>query len=463
MMHMIVMIAGVACILGLFALDRDPMERTSKALWIPLLWCLINGSRSVSQWFTGPMNQDAAHYSEGTPADAAIFALLVLAGLLVLNHRSSRVKQFLQSNLPLILFFSYCAISILWSDFPMVAIKRYIKALGDIVMVLVVLTDVSPLQATRKLFSRIAFVLLPLSILLILFLPQLGTYYDPGSGITYYNGVTTQKNSLGQTCLVCGLASLWLLLGALESAQLPRRRMRLLLYGAMLVSAVGLIVRANSMTSLSSFAVASVVMILISQRWLADRVSGVHIVVGGAVCMAVFAVFIESSGELLHSLGRNSTLTGRTDIWRAVLALHTNPLVGTGFESFWLGSRLQFVWDTTAQPGILQAHNGYLETYINLGWVGVVLLGVLIVTGYRNALIAFYRDRAAGRLGLAFFTASLMFSLSEAGFRIMNLIWFAFLLAVTGIPSDAQSGVLPAPVQRPLAQAQPQRRFKVLQ
>ena len=71
-----------------------------------------------------------------------------------------------------------------------------------------------------------------------------------------------------------------------------------------------------------------------------------------------------------------------------MLALHTNPLLGTGYESFWLGSRLQFVWDATEQ-GILQAHNGYLEIYINLGWVGVILLGGLIVTGYRNAFLAF--------------------------------------------------------------------------
>jgi hypothetical protein len=104
-----------------------------------------------------------------------------------------------------------------------------------------------------------------------------------------------------------------------------------------------------------------------------------------------------------------------------------------------------------------------LEIYINLGWVGVILLGGLIVTGYRNAFLAFFRDRNAGRLGLAFFTASLMFSLSEAGFRMMNLIWFAFLLAITGIPAAIQNQNFQTTREAPSMQTVPRRRVRILQ
>lgn len=453
--------ATLVCLLlvaGLFYADREDEVRTSKALWLPVAWLAINGSRSVSMWFTGPTTIDTARFSDGTPGDAVIFSLLIAAGLLVLNLRSSKVRQFLHANLPLLLFFTYCIVSIAWSDFPTVAIKRMVKAIGDVVMVLVVLTDPYPLEALKRLFARLSYILLPFSVLLILFYPSLGTYFDVQANVLYYNGVTTQKNSLGQTCMVCGLGLLWMLLEALQTRGLPRRKLRIAIYATMLLTAAGLILRADSMTSFSTLALASAVMILITQRWVGASVGLLHVVVWGAVGFAVSSIFLDAT--VLHSLGRNATLTGRTDIWRAVLALHTNPLIGTGYESFWLGDRLQFVWDAT-DVGILQAHNGYLEIYINLGWIGVGLLGTLIVTGYRNALAAFYRDPKAGRLGLALFAAALMYNLSEAGFRMMTLIWFVFLVSVSGIPAglrDSQPAVAAAPARTASA-----GRVKVLQ
>ena len=114
-----------------------------------------------------------------------------------------------------------------------------------------------------------------------------------------------------------------------------------------------------------------------------------------------------------------------------MLSLHTNPLLGTGFESFWLGSRLETVWNMSVK-GIQEAHNGYIELYLNLGWVGLFLLGWLIVTGYRRAIASLRSDPHEGRLRLAYLSAALIFSMTEAGFRMLTPIWFAFLLAIAG-------------------------------
>jgi O-antigen ligase len=317
-----------------------------------------------------------------------------------------------------------------------VAFKRWIKEAGDVVMVLVVLTDPQPLAAIKRVFARLAFVFVAVSVVFILFIPSMGTELDPATGVTYYNGMMSQKNQLGQSCLVAGLGCFWLLLNAFEAPRSLRRRRLLMLYGATFAGAVWLIVKANSITSLSCMAEASVVMILVARPWVRERVGRVLAVACGAVGFAIFAVFLDSAGGLLQSVGRSSTLTGRTDIWRAVLSVNTNPLVGTGYESFWLGKRLESIWGVTGQHGILQSHNGYIEIYVNLGWIGLLLLGWVIVAGFRSALIALYRDPRAGRLGIAFLTAALIYNISEAGFRMMTLIWFAFLLAVTGIPSE---------------------------
>jgi O-antigen ligase len=120
-----------------------------------------------------------------------------------------------------------------------------------------------------------------------------------------------------------------------------------------------------------------------------------------------------------------------------VLSIHTNPLFGTGFESFWIGSRLEQVWNLTAK-GIQEAHNGYLEVYLNLGFAGLALLAGVIISGYRNTLAVFQRDPYAGRIRLAFFTAGLIYSLTEAGFRMMSVIWIGFLLAVVHVTKEPQ-------------------------
>ncbi len=71
--------------------------------------------------------------------------------------------------------------------------------------------------------------------------------------------------------------------------------------------------------------------------------------------------------------GHESTLMGRAELWGELLALHTNPIFGVGFESFWLGDNANPIWDVRWWH-VDEAHNGYLEVYLDLGLVGLFLL-----------------------------------------------------------------------------------------
>ncbi len=461
-MSVIGTILTLALIAGLFYLAREKGADTSKALWIPLLWLLIVASRPVSMWLH--INREITledRYTEGSPLDATYYAMLLVAGLLTLNRRWARIKGFLQANLPILLFFFYCGLSIVWADAPAIAAKRWIKAVGDLVMVLVVLTDPNPALAIRRIFERMGFVLLPLSILFIWFLPSMGTSYDQIDHVTMYFGVTTFKNLLGVTSMFCGLGALWSFLGVFQVRAAPNRLRLLIAHAMVILMAVWLIVKADSMTSLSCLGLAGAVMVLASAPWVVRRPAVVFLLVAGAAGMALFALFLDTGGSMLQSIGRNSTLTGRTQIWAAVLAQHINPVLGTGFESFWMGNRLQSVW-SLSQVGIEEAHNGYLELYLNLGWAGLTLLGLLIVSGYRNALDLFQREPAAGRLRVALLTCGMIYSCTEAGFRMMSPVWIGFLLAITAVPAASMTIVQPK-ADFPLRQAVPRRRMRVLQ
>lgn len=422
----IVYIAGIA---GLFYLDRVPRARMVRVLWLPTIWFFILGSHPPSFWFgIGGQANMVLRYQEGNPFDATIFALLILAGIFVLAGRQRSVERLLRYNYAIVLFYLYCAISISWSDYPLVSFKRWIKTIGDLVMVLILATDPRPAEAVKRLLTRFAFVLLPLSVLFDKYYPNLSRSYSMDWKVMI-GGVTDGKNELGVVCLVAGLGSLWALLDLWQSPRTPFRRRCMVAHGIILVLAYMLCSEANSMTSFSCLVMAGTVMFY-SRLYAARRhPAGVHTLVWGFVGLSVFSTVIAPSAGLLKMLGRNPTLTGRTNIWHAVLSIHTNPLIGTGYEDFWMGSRLLRA-DALIGGGIQEAHNGYIELYLNLGWIGLILLGVMIATGYWTIFSLYRRNRRIGAALLAFFTAAVIYNISEAGFRAPGLIWDMFLLSM---------------------------------
>lgn len=422
-------------ILGLFWLDRDQNSRPSGALWIPVVWWLLASSRSVGQWLQMGTQMDqltADRILEGSPIDFLVYSSLIAFGSIVLVKRRKQVVELLQGNGPIILFFLYCAVSIIWSDYPDVAFKRWIKSLGDLVMVLVVLTDREPYAAFERLLARITYLLIPLSILLIKFYPDIGRGIHRWTYTTFYTGVSLNKNTLGAICLLCGLATVWRLLMVYRDRNGTARTRRLLAHSAILLMVLWLFWLANSMTSSSCFIIGSAILLAGNLRVVVKNPIAVHVIIAAILSVTTSVLFFNVSSDALETIGRNPTLTDRTEIWALLISVSENHLVGTGYESFWLGSRLEKIWSMYSWKP-LEAHNGYLEVYLNLGWVGVALLAVVMATGYRRVIASFRLDPQIGSLILAYFSVGLVYNFTEAAFfRMMTPVWMFMLLAITG-------------------------------
>jgi exopolysaccharide production protein ExoQ len=428
-------------ILGLYRLDRDQSARTSKAIWIPVVWFSLAGSRSVTQWLgMSPVVTSVDQVLEGSPIDRLVYTGLIAIGAAVIARRWGEVAKFLQANRAIIVFFSYCAVSLLWSDFPEVAFKRWMKALADFAMVLIVLSDPEPVAAVKQVFSRISLLLIPLSVLFIKYYPDLGRGYGRWDGKAFFTGVTTNKNTLGAICLFLGLASLWRILAVYQESRATRRRV-LIVHGTILGIVLWLFWMAQSMTSLTCFLLGGLLLFATNGRTTTRSPAVVHVLVLGILGFSASVAFLGFSPELLSVIGRDPTLTDRTEVWSVAMGLVRDPLIGTGFESFWLGPRLEAMWNAYSwQPG--QAHNGYLETFLNLGWIGVALLAVVIVTGYRTVLAQYQRTPSMGSLMLTYFVVGVIFNFTEAAFfRMMAPAWIFFLLAITRVPAFAFAAV----------------------
>ncbi|HEY5446463.1 MAG TPA: DUF5935 domain-containing protein, partial [Pyrinomonadaceae bacterium] len=299
-------------ILGLFWLDRDQNQnsRPSGALWIPVIWWFLACSRSVGQWLqmVSPIESSGQMESsdqllEGSPMDRLVYTTLLVLGLIVLVNRRKHVMTLLQGNVPIIIFFLYCAVSILWSDYPEVAFKRWNKALGDLVMVLVVLSDREPLVALERLLARTTFLLVPLSILVIKYYPYLGRGIAKWSYKTFYTGVSLNKNGLGMICLVCGLATVWRLLMTYQDRNGIGRTQRLLAHGAILVMVLWLFWLANSMTSLSCFIIGCILLLAVKFRVVEQNPGVVHYLVAAILTITIPVLFFNFSPGILETLG----------------------------------------------------------------------------------------------------------------------------------------------------------------
>lgn len=420
---------GVA---GLFLLDRDKSVRNSKALWLPVIWLSIAGSRSVSAWL-GAGDESAgtlASTLDGSPMDAAIYGALMVAGIIVVFIRRHRTSTLLKASGPVLLYFLYCMISTAWSPFHGPAFKRWTKDVGDLVMVLVVVTDPQPIAALRRLYSRLGFILLPFSVVLIRY-TDLGRAYDP-DGTPMNIGVTTNKNALGLIVFLVSLGALWHVRALLLDKETPNRTRRLVAQGTLLTFGIVLLQMAHCATAVACFVLGGGLMLATGLRAIRSRPVRVHALCLGIVLAGALTLLFGGQSMVTGALGRKSDL-GRTDIWKASIAAADNPLFGTGFESFWnanvdkVARGLPGYWEV---HNLVSAHNGYIQIYLDLGWVGVCLIALILISGYRRAGMAFQRNRELGGLILAYIATGAFYSITEAGFRVLTPSWIFLLLAI---------------------------------
>ena len=424
----------IAFIIFLFRRDIREKPDVTGALWLPLTWLVLGCSRAVSQWLNifGLPVAGASSVEEGSPLDAWFFFVLIVAGFYILNKRQVRLSEIIRNNGWLIAFLLYCFISIAWSDFPFVAFKRWIKILGHPIMALIVLTEPDPEEALIRLMKRCAYVVVPVSILFIKFYPQLGRAYDPWLGLPTNNGIAEGKNQLGVDCLILGYFFFWHLLRTWPTERDQRRRNELRLTAGSLIGIWWLFSQAHSATSLTSFVVGALVVVFVGIRFVNKNFIGTYLL--AALTLLVIAeLTFGISGRFSEGLGRGSGLSGRTLLWTELLKLDTNPILGTGFESFWLGKRPEKL------EGIFyyipnQAHNGYLETYLTLGLIGVFLLIGLFVATFRKIRLELFQNFELGRYRLGFLAAVILYNWTEAAFKTISPIWFVFYFIALDYP-----------------------------
>jgi exopolysaccharide production protein ExoQ len=424
-----------AFIAWLFFKDRKWHKGVSQALWIPLIWAFILGSKPITLWFSYGGGGGGDDYVEGSPGDRIVFLGLLAAAYVVLSRRQVNWNLFFQKNKWLCIYFLYLGVSCVWSDESFVSFKRWIKDVGNILMVLVVLTEKDPLEAVKALLARCTYLLIPLSVLLIKYYPDIGRSYNRWTYQPYFCGVTTDKNILGMLLYVCGLSIAWIILSLRDAKKFSRDKAGMAGLGLLVLMTLWLLLKSQSSTALGSTIMAIGIFMALRIPAVRSKVRqmGVYGIAGVSLLLLLHLTL--NLGELfVAALGRDLTFTGRTDIWEAVLKEPINPLIGTGFYSFWLGDRVDRLSEKYFYH-LNEAHNGFIEAYLNSGLIGIFLLAMVFVAAYKNIRKEVMAGSSYGAMKLAFMIITLIYNMTEATFDRLNLIWFALLLTFIEYPA----------------------------
>jgi exopolysaccharide production protein ExoQ len=406
-------------------LFRDLRRRPalSNLLWIPTCFVLILGSRPLSYWLYGVST---------SPVNEAFYVLFLGVCFWIATSRGVKWGRLLARNLPLVLIYAYFALSVFWSGDPSGSAKRVIKDFGLLFVISAILSETDGLEALRAVFFRCAAVLFPLSLLFDRYFPNISRQYTV-EGEILLTGVTTQKNTLGEIVFVFSIFILWDLMERHETGKrfLTRKTTDHIL---LLVIGVLLLYQCQSKTSLLCLLIGGA--LSVRPRWLSSRMSS-RIVFYGIIASPFLLFFTQEFGEIIRpivqAMGRDMTFTGRAEIWAHIHLRTVNPIVGSGFWNFWGGPGGQAIVDEMKTP-IPNAHNGYIDIYLDGGIVGLGLLLLLLVR-YGRRIINHSRKSGFQNVRFAILSTAIIYNLSESSFFRVGLLWFTTLTILVGLPS----------------------------
>jgi O-antigen ligase len=384
--------------------------------------------------------EPADAHTEGSPFDRLVFLALILAAFVALQRRKVSWVRVAAANKWLFVLMIYFGISTLWADDPFISFKRWIKEIGNFAMVLVVLSEEEPATAVKSVLFRCGIFLIPTSVLLIKYYPDLGRYYNPFIWTYSYGGVTTNKNDLGMGLFACTIGLYWGILDLWHQRSEHRKEVfaHLLLIGMCL----WLYAKANCATALACSALGAG--ILSAMKVPAFRNALQRVGLWGLLILALTTLFLNALFNpmevVVEGLGRNMTFTGRTDIWHQVLQVDINPLIGAGYNSFWQPGRAESVSKALGFFFTLQeAHNGYLETYLNSGLIGLVLLVIVLQGGARRIINGLDAGDSYEAFCLAVLVGAVLYNMTESAFCGLLILWVILLLAIMRFPRPSNA------------------------
>ncbi|KJS40544.1 MAG: polysaccharide polymerase [Roseovarius sp. BRH_c41] len=304
--------------------------------------------------------------------------LFLIAGVLLCARHWTRVAAVCLNYWYLLCLPAFCLMSFAWSQFPGLSFRYGLQLMVTMVIALMIVTRISP-----RLFGRLLFLCFAIAMVASVLVGQVRV--DTGAWL----GIYGSKNALA------GAAAIFVVISiaqALDSS--ASYRFRLMACFGIMTGGI-LLLQAQSMSALllipPALLIQAGLLILYRLTPLQRSVTIIAVLLGVSLGVLLVAVNMDALVRTaLEMMGKDATLTGRTDLWRmATDLIAQRPLFGVGYQAFWVQGHApaEALW---AQFGIdgrsgFNFHNTYLSNAVEIGLVGValqvgVLYGAAVVT-----------------------------------------------------------------------------------
>lgn len=216
---------------------------------------------------------------------------------------------------------------------------------------------------------------------------------DHMTGTYALAGLFGSKNAVGLVSEIGILSAMALLL-------LPEGTRRKITYGLMpfLFFAYCLMLSRSGTSLISLLAATAVAVLALMVTKMPRTIRGPLLTIALLVMILGVSALLAMGGQeiLLKSLGKDSTLTGRTDLWNTGLNVAWNrPLFGHGYSGFWvhgqpLAEQIWMKFFIAARSGF-HFHSTYVQTFVDLGIAGLGLITLLVLANLVKSLRACLR------------------------------------------------------------------------
>ncbi len=359
---------------------------------------------------------------EARPEARIFWPVMVAISVVLVGQNRSRL------TLPphiicLLAYLAFAGASVLWAFSPERSFVRFAQQ----VMILTSIVLPALLAGRTADIMRAVFLCFAFSLILNLYFVLRGSSTIVTYGSTLvdigYQGYFEGKNYLGECAAVAFLLSLH------EIVCRGWRRV----FGIIIVALAFLLVYLSS--SKTALGLALVCPFLAALTLMVRRLTGVSVAIillSIPLCFTLLSSVSNFNFERIsYMLYGDSSLTGRTVIWDfADDEIARNPLVGWGYQSFWLVPDSPAVTDA---PGWVKAmpnaHNGYIDTKLEMGYVGLAfLLAFLIATLHAVGRVA-DRDPTRARLVLSLALFIILYNFFESlWMRAFEFLWVVFVI-----------------------------------
>lgn len=326
----------------------------------------------------------------GAELQLLLLACCLATGILLYKRTpGSHLLSEWKSHKAIIFFILYAICSVIWTVNPTATVYHILILIFSTVLA-IFLGNCFSLNQWAVILQWFAAIIVIASFALLIFFPHAAIMAEPHFGS--WRGIFWHKNFTGSFMALASMLSLNLVL---SSSQKQRGKLvvGICLYTMSLIftiyslSAAGVVIL---------FGLTCLQLVLFLWSKVKDHLRPLHYYMMGGFTLALILISIANMDILFSLINRSPDLTGRTFLWSYILefAVLQHPLIGHGFGAMW--ALKDFVDAVSTSQGwsfqITNGHSGYMDTLLNLGGIGLLLLMYVFISAFQRTARHFIQN-----------------------------------------------------------------------